>query len=63
MASKLTEIPPLTHQQCLNYSARLREFAQRMRAEGDLVSAEFNDWMSERYNMTAEEYQNKFLRS
>lgn len=62
MASKLTQIPPMTHQQCLNYAVRLRAFSLRMKDEGDLVSAEFNDWLSERYNMTAEEYQSKFLR-
>ena len=46
----------MTNKQRKAYTVKLRAFAERMRNEGDLVSAEFNEWMADNYAMTYEKY-------
>lgn len=39
----------LTREQELDYARRLRLMAEKMRQQGDLASAELNDWMADNY--------------
>jgi hypothetical protein len=48
-------LPPLTPAQRLDYARKLRLFAEKMRLERDLKSAELNDWMADNYSHTQEE--------
>lgn len=38
-----------THAERLAYADRLLAFAERMRADGDVYSAEIAEWMAENY--------------
>ena len=55
MATALTQADHMTQEQRSAYAVRLRAFSQRMRNEGDLVSADFNEWMASQYDKTVEE--------
>ena len=44
-----TNVSPLSPIGRLVYAEKCRQMAAKMRAEGDLFSAEFNEWMAEGY--------------
>jgi len=48
--SRHNPLPPLTRDERLDYARRLRIFAEQMRQEHKLESAELNDWMADNYS-------------
>jgi hypothetical protein len=50
MSKPANSLWTLTRKQKLDYARRLRLFAEKMRAENDLASAELNDWMADNYS-------------